>query len=246
MKSITSKSTTFLFWVVSVTLFVSPADAVGGVHALFDLRSPTTSPFPSNWFTVADDTNITGLRVNLPRPDCEVRRSDCEDLDVINTLDGFNLRPRLSIPFDGSIDVSTVTNRTVFLLKLGRRPQEEDENGLPRHSSDDNDEDGGRILGIDQVVWNPATSTLYVYSDEFLEQHTRYALIVTIGLHDTRGAPVEASEAFRRFRQEVREPYRHELLRAFGGQKNPDPDPNTDSSSYGEHHKEPILPVLVR
>ncbi len=49
-------------------------------------------------------------------PDCAVRQSDCEDVDVINTLDGFNLQPRLSIPFDGTIDVETVNSETVFLI----------------------------------------------------------------------------------------------------------------------------------
>jgi hypothetical protein len=52
--------------------------------------------------------------MNLPKPDCAVRPSDCADIDVINTLDGFNLQPRLSIPFSGDIDVSTVSSQTVF------------------------------------------------------------------------------------------------------------------------------------
>jgi hypothetical protein len=57
--------------------------------------------------------------MNLPKPDCAVRPSDCADIDVINTLDGFNLQPRLSIPFSGDIDVSTVSSQTVFLIRLG-------------------------------------------------------------------------------------------------------------------------------
>ena len=40
--------------------------------------------------------------MNLPYPDCTVKVSDCEDLDVINTLDGFGLQTRISIPFDGA------------------------------------------------------------------------------------------------------------------------------------------------
>src|SRR5437899_7637294 len=36
-----------------------------------------------------------------------------------NTLDGFNLQPRLSIPFSGPIVVSTVSSRTVFFVRLG-------------------------------------------------------------------------------------------------------------------------------
>ena len=42
------------------------AAAAGSVHAQFDLGSPQRGPFPSNRFTVADSTQNTGLRVNLP------------------------------------------------------------------------------------------------------------------------------------------------------------------------------------
>jgi hypothetical protein len=63
---------------------------------------------------VPDSTQLTRLRVNLPRPDCAIRPSDCADVDVINTLDGFNLQPRLSIPFDGSIDPASVNSSNLF------------------------------------------------------------------------------------------------------------------------------------
>jgi hypothetical protein len=158
------------------------------------------TPFPSDLFAVADPTQNTGLRVNLPKPDCLARPSDCQDLDVINTLDGFNLQPRLSIPFDGPIDVTTVTSETVFLISLGDTLDPSDQ--------------GGHRVGINQVVWDPATNTLHVESDELLDQHTRYGLIVTNGLHDPGGRRVEASEAFRRFRQEMDGDYKHALLKA--------------------------------
>src|SRR5262245_47750248 len=87
-----------------------------GVQVLFSLDDPAEGPFPSNLFTVADSSHNTGLRVNLPFPDCAVRPSDCLGLAVINTLDGFNVQPRLSIPFSGPIDVNTVTSKTVFLV----------------------------------------------------------------------------------------------------------------------------------
>jgi hypothetical protein len=61
----------------------------------------------------------------------------------------------------------------------------------------------GRVIGINQVVWDPLTNTLYAESDELLNQHTRYALIVTNGLRDLNGSPIEASEAFRRFRHDL-------------------------------------------
>jgi hypothetical protein len=176
----------------------APAAAV---PALFGLETPTGGPFPSDRFTVEDRSHNTGLRVSLPLPDCRVRPSDCADLAVINTLDGFNLQPRLSIPFDGPIDVATVTSDTVFLISLG--------------SSIHHGKTGGKIVGINQIVWDPGRNTLHAESDQLLDQHTRYALIVTRRLHDVFGVPVQTSEEFRRFRQTVRGDYKHALLEAI-------------------------------
>src|SRR5713101_8036451 len=113
--------------------------------ALFNLDTPATAPFPSDWFTVGDASHNTGRRVNLPSPDCSVRRSDCEDVAVLNTLDGFNLQPRLSVPFDGRIDVGTATSQTIFLMSLGSTLNH-DERG---ESTQDSDESGGSALESD-------------------------------------------------------------------------------------------------
>src|SRR6266704_194017 len=78
--------------------------------AAFDLGNPESGPFPSDRFTVADASQLTGRRVDLPLPDRATRPSDYDDISVINTLDGFNLQPRLSITFSGPIDVSTVNS----------------------------------------------------------------------------------------------------------------------------------------
>src|SRR5688572_17377544 len=77
----------------------------------------------------------TGRQQNLTHPDCSVRVSDCHDLEVINTLDGFGLQPRLSIPFDGAIDPDSVHSNSVFLVGLAA---------------------AGSRIGINQVVWDPA------------------------------------------------------------------------------------------
>jgi Bacterial Ig-like domain len=125
-------------------------------------------PFPTNLYTVRDHTQATGLRVNLPKPDCAVRPSDCADIDVLNQLDGFNIQPRISIPFSGPIDVSTVSSSTVFLIGPGGR------------------------VGINQIVWEPATNTVHAETDEQLREATTYLLIVTRGIRDTDGVPIEA------------------------------------------------------
>ncbi len=170
---------------------------------LFDLSSPSSGPFPSDSFTVPDNTNKTHRRVSLPLPDCEVQVSNCEDIFVLNELDGFNLQPRLSVPFSGPIDVNTVTSETVFLVSLGIIGPGEDD--MP----------WGTLVGINQVVWDTSSNTLHVESDELLAQHTRFALIVTRGVRDGGGAPVEASDAFRQFRATVREDYKEALLQAM-------------------------------
>ena len=189
---------------------LSPADLdtgagvqASGVRPLFDLGHPTTGPFPSNVFTVPDRTQNTDRRVNLPYPDCQVYVSDCEDIAVLNELDGFNLQPRLSVPFSGPIDVNTVTSETVFLVSLGSTVP--GQGWMPR----------GTVVGINQVVWDVETNSLHVESDQLLAQHTRFALIVTNGIRDADGDPVEASREFRRFRQTVPQPYKRELLDAL-------------------------------
>lgn len=216
MKELVSKPVRFVLLALSFSCFGSlahagagrPAQETPAVHALFDMGTPATGPFPSDWFTVPDASHNTRRRVNLPLPDCAVRQSDCEDLNVINTLDGFNVQPRLSIPFDGPIDVTTVTSETVFLVSLDGTSCDGDDD------CDDANGPGGRVIGINQVVWDTFTNTLHVESDELLDQHARYALIVTQGIQDADGQSVEASEAFRRFRQTVRGEYRHALLEA--------------------------------
>jgi hypothetical protein len=110
----------------------------GSVYALFNLHHPETAPFPSDIFTVEDRRYSTWHRVNLPYPDCAVRVSDCEDIAVLNSLDGFNLQPRLSVPFSGSIDANSVTSDTVFLVSLGSTRS--DQGYMPP----------GSMVGIDQ------------------------------------------------------------------------------------------------
>src|SRR5215217_2679213 len=162
---------------------------VPSTFAAFDPGARESGPFPSDRFTVADSSQLTGRRLNLPLPDRATHPSDYADVSVINTLDGFNLQPRLSVPFSGPIDLTTVSSSTVFLIKL-------DDPTAP-------EEVGGRVVGINQTVWDVATNTLHVESDELLEQHTRYALIVTRGVRDPDGQPVEPSAQFERFRHDL-------------------------------------------
>jgi len=140
-------------------------------------------PFPSNLYTVPDSTQITGVRVQLPRPDCATHPTDCQDVAVLDTLDGFNIQPRVSIPFSGPIDLATVSSHSIFLV------------GPHDH-----------VVGINQVVWEPAANTLHFESDEQLAQDSTYLLVVSDGIHDASGAPLKST-------------FRHDLN--FGQTKDP-------------------------
>jgi hypothetical protein len=201
------------------------------VHALFALDDPASGPFPSDVFTVPDDTHNTGHRISLPYPDCTVRVSDCDDLAVINTLDGFGLQPQLSIAFDGPIDVATVDSSAVFLINLG--------------STLDNGPGPGGRIGINQIVWDSLTHTLYVESNELLDQHTRYALIVTNRLRDLEGRPIEPGDTFRRFRQTVRGEYKQDLLAAIQAAHH-EGTPESDIVAASVLTTQSITPVMER
>src|SRR5262249_29352606 len=61
----------------------------------------------------------------------------------------------------------------------------------------------GAIVGINQVIWNPASNTLHAYADHMLDEHTRYALVVTTGVRDTAGNPVAPSISFDQYRHDL-------------------------------------------
>ena len=129
------------------------------------LAASAGQPFPSNLYTAVDATQATGLRVDLEKPNCAVRPSDCADIDVLNTLDGFNIQPRISVPFSGPIDLATATSDNIFLVGPGYH-----------------------VVGINQVVWEPTANTLHFESDQQLDQSATYLLVVTNGVHDADGA----------------------------------------------------------
>jgi hypothetical protein len=157
-----------------------PATSFAAVQPLFDLRAPATAPFPSNRFSVTDTRHLTRIRVNLPKPNCTQRPSDCNDITVLNTLDGFNMQPRLSIPFSGPIDPRSVSSSNVFLVRMGDVAVAE----FPNRE----------VIGINQLVWDPASNTLFAESNELLDQHTQYLLIITDGVRDASGAALTRSD----------------------------------------------------
>jgi hypothetical protein len=79
-----------------------------GVTARFDPANPETGPFPTDFLTVSDAAQLTGRRIQLPRP----------DFSQLNQLDGFNLQPRIRARFSGPIDPETI-RRGIVLVRVG-------------------------------------------------------------------------------------------------------------------------------
>jgi hypothetical protein len=166
---------------LTVILAVAPSDGAPAtspprVQARFDLDPAAASPFPADWLTVPDRTQRTGLRIAGPGPRCGPGRSTCDDLRLLGELDGFDLEPRLALRFTGAIDLGSVTARSVFLIRLVAGPAE--------------------ITGVERLVWDSSTLTLYARPDALLEPETRYGLVVLRELRDSAGRPVEPSPAF--------------------------------------------------
>jgi Bacterial Ig-like domain len=121
--------------------------------------------FPSDVLTTFDPLQRTGLRLNLPVPDCAARYTDCQETAVLDQADGFSLRPRLRVRFSGPVNTATLRDGIYFQGPEGR-------------------------IAINQVVWDPATNTVFAKPDVALVQQTRYELIVTDAVKDTVGAGV--------------------------------------------------------
>lgn len=194
----TSSRALFRLAALGLLIAVPVVSIAAGVSVKLDFSSPSTSPFPSDRFTQPDWTQNTFKRVKLPKPDCTVQISDCADIDVINTLDGFNTQPRVTVPFTGDIDLASVSSSTVYLVNLGDTLSG---SGF------------GHKVGINQISWDVGAKALVFESDELLEEHSRYVLVVTDGVRDRHGDPIERGR-YEHFRREPEgdEAQDHDLL----------------------------------
>ncbi|MEM9556458.1 MAG: hypothetical protein AAGC60_19530 [Acidobacteriota bacterium] len=148
---------------------------------------PESTLFPDNLFTVADAAQHTGRRLELPLPACDQFPDECVLVSALNTLDGFNLQPRVAIPFTGPIDLESLSDDSLFLVRLEswkslRYPKEHPE-----------------VIALDRWVWDPAGSTLYAEASRPLRQHQSYALVVTDGVRDAEGRSIRRTGFLRHF-----------------------------------------------
>src|SRR5207302_1233030 len=110
-----------------------------------------TRIFPDNAFTVADSSQVTGRRVNFRQgvdfpsvggviqaacttPDYSI----CDAFSQLNKLDGFDLQPRVTVPFTGAISLASVSASDFYIA---------------------NDQ-GASISGLRQLTFDPATNAL--------------------------------------------------------------------------------------
>ena len=139
--------------------------------------------FPDNFFTVSDKGQVSGRRLNFRlgidypsvggavQPVCtDADFSICDGFAELNKLDGFDLQPRVTVPFTGAINLASVNDRNFFITSAG----------------------GVFVSGLRQLTFDPVTNTLAGISDAFLREDTLYRIRVTSGIRDTTGNPVNA------------------------------------------------------
>jgi len=119
-------------------------------------QARVTSLFPSNGLTVRDGSQATGRRIALPFPDCRVQVTDCHDVALLDRLDGFDLDPRLAMRFDRPVDPAAVATATTVAAVSGR----------------------GRGVGVDRVVYDAVSHTVYAHPARQLAPGATYRLSV--------------------------------------------------------------------
>jgi hypothetical protein len=151
------------------SLLTAAALPAGASPGGFTVRTGGGEPgvdavLPDDRFTVPDRRQLTGRRVSLPMPRCtEATRSTCDAVELLNTLDGFDLQPRVFLPFSDPVDVETLTPETFYV------------------------EGGGTRVGFQQLTVEPSTGRLAATTREQLREQTRYTLVLTRSVRSTEG-----------------------------------------------------------
>jgi hypothetical protein len=148
--------------------------AVAGVACAPALAAPAAqveSLVPSDRLTVPDPGQATGRRMALPLPDCGADAAGCDEMRLLNELDGWSVNPRVTIRFSGPVALDSVTRTTAFIVPLWAEP-------LPSP------------VGLTQLVWDAAEHTLHAHPERPLLQARRYALVLTSKILDEAGQPL--------------------------------------------------------
>ncbi|MCS7023946.1 MAG: Ig-like domain-containing protein [Bryobacteraceae bacterium] len=173
-----------LFSFLVLFVRVEPARAAG-VRVKFNPSDPEIGPFPTDYLTAPATNTRTARRVRLPQPvDCAARPNDCQEIFLLNQLDGFHVQARVRISFSGAIDPATAPGGVFF---VARELLAEGERGVHQ---------AGEIIRLNQIVYDSVSNTLYGKPDRAMDQSRRYLLVVTDAVRDAVGDAVEAEEAF--------------------------------------------------
>ena len=78
------------------------------------------SLLPSDRLTAPDPGQLTGRRVALPAPDCAVDAAGCDEVKLLDELDGWSVNPRIRVRFSGPISLESLTRASAFIVPLWR------------------------------------------------------------------------------------------------------------------------------
>ncbi len=120
-------------------------------------RARLVALFPSDRMTVRDASQLTGRRVALPLVNCTQRPTDCNTVRLLDQLDGFDIDPRLALTFDRSVDPQAVAAAT----------------SITADASPHDDR-----IGVDRVVYDASTHSVYAHPARQLAPGRRYRLTV--------------------------------------------------------------------
>lgn len=156
--------------VVCVAAIAAPTSASASGSARGGPAHTKVTLFPSDTLTVRDHSQITGRRVALPMPDCTAAPTDCNTVAELNQLDGFDIDPQLALTFSAPVDATAVAAATT-LTRLG----------FGHHAP----------IGVERVVYDAATNTVYAHPATQLTPDTTYLLRVDGSRHN--GLPSAAT-----------------------------------------------------
>ncbi len=114
--------------------------------------------FPTDELTVADPAQETGRRIDLPLPDCTVLVSACDDIEILNGFDGFDLVPRIAVQLEETPpeDLTAAFGEDVLAVR---------ETG------------GDERIGLAALVYDPEAMVLYGEPAEQLADATEYEVV---------------------------------------------------------------------
>ena len=129
--------------------------------------------FPTDRLTQADPAQLTGRRIHLSLVKCREAPSTCDEINLLNGLDGWSVNPRMTLAFTGRIALDSIDRASAFVLPLG--------------------DDKAERMGLVRLVWDAESTTLYARPERTLRQGRPYALVVTSRVRDETGQPLRAA-----------------------------------------------------